>query len=574
MDPTLSIGVQTTHVRDIKASLKQRQQIEADFLLVPLFHPRLRRDSRQISCLRNAPSTRSDRELQCQEWANNVIGHVSDWIDLDNEDLSIRRDSFTGLKQELMWASHLCLQAVLLPVPRLISPNFARAVSQLLSLNCHQQMWVRIPLVSGLTYHHTDDTGIDNNISSTNSFAKDGWKNWDSFRHFCGHTHRLCVALELTEDIAEEVWSSAEMAMRRWAAEPVRALLLSTSMFVTNKAGYPVLSRPVQRVLEFFFEFRACRVVLTGRPRHGCAGSSSSSDMTSGTSSAATFSSDGPLYLPYIQYLRHLKSRHASNAAHSNRSQDRFTAAYRDTLQAPLQPLMDNLESQTYETFERDPVKYERYEAAVALALGDLRAKQLATCDTIRDGNDSAHSNADTIVITVVGAGRGPLVAAALSAAYTVDVPVRIYAVEKNCNAVITLRNRVLTERWSNVEVVEKDMRDWSPPELCDLMISELLGSFGDNELSPECLDGAQKCLKAGGVSIPADSTSYLAPMSSAKLWKCASEMLEGRGLDTPFVVLLHSHFLFADAMPLFRFEHPSGGVDAVDNTRYSSTGC
>ena len=27
-------------------------------------------------------------------------------------------------------------------------------------------------------------------------------------------------------------------------------------------------------------------------------------------------------------------------------------------------------------------------------------------------------------------------------------------------------------------------------------MISELLGSFGDNELSPECLDGAQSFLK------------------------------------------------------------------------------
>ena len=27
-------------------------------------------------------------------------------------------------------------------------------------------------------------------------------------------------------------------------------------------------------------------------------------------------------------------------------------------------------------------------------------------------------------------------------------------------------------------------------------MVSELLGSFGDNELSPECLDGAQKFLK------------------------------------------------------------------------------
>ena len=33
-----------------------------------------------------------------------------------------------------------------------------------------------------------------------------------------------------------------------------------------------------------------------------------------------------------------------------------------DYLQAPLQPLMDNLENQTYETFEKDPVKYRQYE--------------------------------------------------------------------------------------------------------------------------------------------------------------------------------------------------------------------
>lgn len=35
--------------------------------------------------------------------------------------------------------------------------------------------------------------------------------------------------------------------------------------------------------------------------------------------------------------------------------------------------------------------------------------------------------------------------------------------------------------------------------ELCDIMVSELLGSFGDNELSPECLDGAQRCMKQDG---------------------------------------------------------------------------
>ena len=35
---------------------------------------------------------------------------------------------------------------------------------------------------------------------------------------------------------------------------------------------------------------------------------------------------------------------------------------YLDFLQSPLQPLADNLESQTYEVFERDPVKYKKYE--------------------------------------------------------------------------------------------------------------------------------------------------------------------------------------------------------------------
>lgn len=38
-------------------------------------------------------------------------------------------------------------------------------------------------------------------------------------------------------------------------------------------------------------------------------------------------------------------------------------------MQSPLQPLTDNLESITYEVFEKDPIKYDWYERAVALAL-------------------------------------------------------------------------------------------------------------------------------------------------------------------------------------------------------------
>lgn len=46
-------------------------------------------------------------------------------------------------------------------------------------------------------------------------------------------------------------------------------------------------------------------------------------------------------------------------------------------------------------------------------------------------------------------------------------------------------------------------MRLFTPPEKIDILVSELLGSFGDNELSPECLDGAQRHLKPDGISIP-----------------------------------------------------------------------
>ena len=75
---------------------------------------------------------------------------------------------------------------------------------------------------------------------------------------------------------------------------------------------------------------------------------------------------------------------------------------YEDFLQSPLQPLMDNLESGTYEVFEKDPVKYREYQNAIHLAL--------------MDKNDSKN---ETLVM-VLGAGRGPLVRATLRVSITV----------------------------------------------------------------------------------------------------------------------------------------------------------
>ena len=58
------------------------------------------------------------------------------------------------------------------------------------------------------------------------------------------------------------------------------------------------------------------------------------------------------------------------------------------------------------------------------------------------------------------------------------------------------LQNRKRTEWRDRVSLVFGDMRKVSLPEEADIVVSELLGSFGDNELSPECLDGAMRFLK------------------------------------------------------------------------------
>jgi len=70
----------------------------------------------------------------------------------------------------------------------------------------------------------------------------------------------------------------------------------------------------------------------------------------------------------------------------------------------------------------------------------------------------------------------------------------------------------------SQVTIVAADMRTWQAPHKAEIMVSELLGSFGDNELSPECLDGAQRFLAADGISIPSAYTSFMAPVTTAKL--------------------------------------------------------
>jgi len=98
---------------------------------------------------------------------------------------------------------------------------------------------------------------------------------------------------------------------------------------------------------------------------------------------------------------------------------------------------MDNLESQTYETFEKDSTKYRQYQEAVLQALMQQKKKRALCENNLENRIESA-----SIVLMVVGAGRGPLVRTSMLAAKQASIDVRIYAVEKNPNAVTTSVSR------------------------------------------------------------------------------------------------------------------------------------
>ena len=70
-----------------------------------------------------------------------------------------------------------------------------------------------------------------------------------------------------------------------------------------------------------------------------------------------------------------------------------------------------------------------------------------------------------------------------------------------------------------DITIVSKDLLNFNPPEKADLLISNHLGSFGDDQLLPEQLDKARKWLKKDGCCIPSKVTSHINPVMSSTLY-------------------------------------------------------
>ena len=348
----------------------------------------------------------------------------------------------------------------------------------------------------------------------------------------CGHHRRIHLSLLLTQHLPPP----ALLTFVR--AEQLHSITLDSGCWLTNRLGYPVLAAKHQAAVLALLDY--CQAVIL-RPEPALHGDSSVTDIVR---SAA-----------YQQhYVHHLHTVHTSTTAASAVAS--LPTVYRDYLQSPLQPLHDNLSNQTYEVFESDPVKYAQYGAAIQLALSDLSERFSGRQD-------------EPLVVWVVGAGRGPLVWAVLKAAEAARVRVQLVAFEKNKHALHTLTALYHTQ-WQPYQSVltlqPHNILTYSLPAdqpRPHLLVSELLGSFGDNELSAECMDSACSWLVEGGVCIPERSVSFLVPVRNARV---TGQLAAGGsdGHEMPYVVQLYAceRVVEEDGRPCFVFAHPVQSAD------------
>lgn len=557
--------------------------------------------------------SKADSYLTPNDATSQLVGVTSSWIDLCSPDPLIADLSRQVLMLEVAYAAFCGIGYLLIPGPKLHHGAlhsegviyYARAVQDALNLGPYIQFHIWLQMIDN-PEAEVDTIGdlaplaraefLEPNDEFSPKIDPFGtWDAWDAIRKTSKYHTRLFVgmnwpqpmtingALKLTLIIALSMPKQLPslFVQSRWHSEPVHLLTVDGSTFLKNQKGYPVLSKSHQALIAKMMRLRTPPwILLCGvGPIPGLENSEDPDINQVGSDypslSQASKKQHDPT--PHLSYIRNLQQRQPSRTAI-----ERFGVGYQDYLQAPLQPLTVNLESITYEVFEKDPIKYEWYEKAICKALKDWADQKKPTSHP--DGK---------VILAVVGAGRGPLVTRALKASAEAGVEIDLWAVEKNQNAFVLLQRHNETIWGDKVTLVQSDMRAWKGPRVrqqapqsapeplgeslgiestllykkeesnqdhapefsgpqntdlvythVDIVVSELLGSFADNELSPECLDGVNDLINpVHGISIPASYSAHFTPVSAPKLH---SDVLHQTATnpaapETPYVVMLHA---------------------------------
>lgn len=458
---------------------------------VQALYPTSEPDSMQESVLVPQPADDDLAFPPDSKIAASTVALAAPWAELDSRNDVVADASLQVLQHEVTYARFCGISFVVIPGPR---------------RRTHISRYAHA--VAGLL-RSAPNLKLLVHTPCTEEFSADGqppqdllsiWQVWDAVRSICDYPENLRLALELGPHVLPDT------LVDRWFCENVAMLILSaTTVFLSNQNGYPVLAKHTQSLLQKFIQEPNTFILIKdlSEPQNdGC--------------------------LTYLQHLAAGKPELTTQQAYSE--------GYDDILEKPLQPLSENLENDTYEVFEQDAVKYRLYAQAIDDAMRT----------TLKDVPE--------LVVIVAGAGRGPLIDRVLAAASRLDRTVHVHAVEKNPGAVSLLKHRQRTQWGDTVHIHMSDMREWAAPYQAHLIVSELLGSFGDNELGPECLKSLESALLPDGVMIPNAYVSWIEPTYSPRLYMQARKL---KSCECPHVVKPLKAQSLAETQAVWGFVHP-----------------
>ena len=167
----------------------------------------------------------------------------------------IRTNSEQRLTQELRYASHLGMPAIMVSLTSPNHTNLARMISNHVFRGASCQIWVQVPLTAPdmSKYETTDETE-----------TTDTWDWWNRFRLMTNSNSKINLCLVITENCP------SDLEVKRWLGEPIKTVStgvilinvsslrtcskvrVSTSLFLINKKGYPVLSKQHQNLIKNF----------------------------------------------------------------------------------------------------------------------------------------------------------------------------------------------------------------------------------------------------------------------------------------------------------------------------------
>uniref|UniRef100_A0A0N4ZUI5 Protein arginine N-methyltransferase n=1 Tax=Parastrongyloides trichosuri TaxID=131310 RepID=A0A0N4ZUI5_PARTI len=406
------------------------------------------------------------------------------------------RVGLANLKEELEFASYCEIKTLVIKLTSKYNSNYARYLADwLCQTDRNAQLFIE----------------MDTNINSYKNNITDGgqinsvWEVWSNFRShmkqsFYSNVH---VMLKFSSGNVPDEFLPGSHMLKRWKGEPL----------VGFSIDYDVLNCHSR-----FEDVSFPEIVLR-----------SLSTLWNPTYHFLAFSNDN-FYLSRTvreKVVAKLKDSLMTLDYDDKYYESHFKHHGNFMLQNPLQPCADNLTSGIYHAFESDTVKYKKYALAIYYALKKCITDQLL--EHISNSVIPKELDYVFVEIALLGAGRGQLLTSILwaykkltSEAPEKNISIVVHVVEKNNLALLDCRKVYEYIEGFTIKPVNIDMGEWgrqirdTKSRLPDIIVSELLGSFGCNELSPDLLYEVEALVyHPKQIWIPKIVESYLQPVTN-----------------------------------------------------------